>query len=190
MAGIGPGGPWSAGRSVIERGRDGQGLLQHRDLAIGAGAWKIIRDFNNYSIWIGGTGESRGRSGDAVGTVRNCSIGTGRSQKLLAPSDIDRAQTYEFCGPPSLPVEGFQVTMRVAQVVDGDRSFVEWWADFDCDPGRREEVTGTLRSWFAIWLESRRRALDGPVPRQNADHWPTAPGLARFQPTSGNLLCI
>jgi hypothetical protein len=60
--------------------------------------------------------------------------------------------------------------MRVAQVVDGDRSFVEWWADFDGDPGRREEVTATLRSWFATWLESLRRALDGLVPRQNPDH--------------------
>jgi len=36
--------------------------------------WKIIRDFNNYTVWVAGAGESRiedGKSGDAVGAVRN-----------------------------------------------------------------------------------------------------------------------
>ena len=36
--------------------------------------WKIIRDFNNYPVWVGGAGESRiehDKSGDTVGAVRN-----------------------------------------------------------------------------------------------------------------------
>jgi hypothetical protein len=40
---------------------------------------------------------------------------------------------------------------------DGDRAFVEWWATFDGDAPRREEPTGTLRSWFGKWRESLRR---------------------------------
>ena len=35
-----------------------------------ADVWKIVRDFNNYSLWVGGAGESvieDGRSGDSVG---------------------------------------------------------------------------------------------------------------------------
>lgn len=51
----------------------------------------------------------------------------------------------------------------------GDRSFVEWWADFDCEPVRRDELTGTLRGWFAQWLESLRGELDGRrVPHETA----------------------
>lgn len=135
--------------------------------------WEIIRDFNNYPVWVGGAGESRiedGKSGDTVGGVRSV-LYRGRHirQRLLALSDAERAQTYEFCGEPSLPVEDFQATSRITPVVDGDRSFVEWWADFDCKPVRRDELTGTLRGWFAQWLESLRGELDGRrVPHETA----------------------
>jgi hypothetical protein len=125
--------------------------------------WKIIRDFNNYPVWVGGAGESwieDGKSGDAVGAVRHV-LHRGRHirQRLLALSDTERAQTYEFCGEPSLPVTSFQATLRVTSVIDGDRAFVEWWADFDCESGQRDELGGTLRGWFAQWLESLRTAL-------------------------------
>jgi hypothetical protein len=69
--------------------------------------WEIIRDFNNYPVWVGGAGESRiedGKSGDTVGAVRSV-LYRGRHirQRLLALSDAERAQTYGFCGEPSLP---------------------------------------------------------------------------------------
>jgi hypothetical protein len=57
---------------------------------------------------------------------------------------MSRAQTYEFCGAPSLPVSDFQATLRVTPIVDGDRAFVEWWATFDCEVGRREEFSARL----------------------------------------------
>jgi hypothetical protein len=42
--------------------------------------------------------------------------------------------------------------------IRGSRAFVEW-ASFDCDPARRDELTGTLRGWFGKWLESLRKSL-------------------------------
>jgi len=125
--------------------------------------WKIIRDFNNYPVWVNGAGESRiedGKSGDAVGAIRQV-LYQGRCirQRLLALSDVERSQTYEFCSEPSLPVTSFQATLRVTSVIDGDRAFVEWWADFDCEPARHDELAGTLRGWFARWLESLRTAM-------------------------------
>ena len=128
-----------------------------------ADIWEIVRDFNNYTVWVGGAGESRiedGKSGDTVGAVRNVLYQERRvRQRLLALSDVERSQTYEFCGPPSLPMSGFQATLRITPIVDGDRAFVEWWATFDCEAGRNEELTGTLRGWFAKWLESLRAAV-------------------------------
>jgi Polyketide cyclase / dehydrase and lipid transport len=125
--------------------------------------WEIVRDFNNYPVWVGGAGKSRiedGKSGDSVGAVRNV-LYQERSirQRLLALSDVERSQTYEFCGAPSLPVSCFQATLRITPIVDGDRAFVEWWATFDGEPARSEELTGTLRGWFAKWLESLRTTL-------------------------------
>jgi hypothetical protein len=125
--------------------------------------WKIVRDFNNYPVWVHGAGESeieQGKSGDTVGAVRNVLYQERRiRQRLLAMSDVERSQTYEFCGQPTLPVTGFQATLRVTPVVDGDRAFVEWWADFDCDPPRREELPEMLQGWFGNWLESLRDTM-------------------------------
>ena len=115
--------------------------------------WKIIRDFNNYTVWV------------AVGAVRNV-LYQGRHirQRLLAQSDVERSQTYEFCEAPTLPMSGFRATLRVTPVIDGDRAFVEWWANFDCEPARRDELTETLRSWFGKWLKSLRESMEpGPA---------------------------
>jgi hypothetical protein len=133
------------------------------------GVWEIVRDFNNYPVWVGGVGESRiedGKSGDTVGAIRSV-LYQGRRirQRLLAQSDVERSQTYEFCGPPSLPVSGFVASLRITPVIDGDRAFVEWWATFNCEPVRREELIGTLQGWFANWIESLRHALGGQPSR-------------------------
>ena len=128
-----------------------------------AQVWEIVRDFNNYTVWVDGAGESAiegGKAGDTVGAIRNVLYRERQiRQRLLALSDVERSQTYEFCGAPSLPVVDFRATLRVSEVVDGQRAFVEWWATFDCQPASRHELAGTLRDWFARWLESLRRTL-------------------------------
>lgn len=142
--------------------------------------WEIVRDFNSYAVWVDGCGESRiedGKSGDAVGAIRSV-LHQGRHirQRLLALSDTDRSQTYEFCGAASLPVSGFRATLRISEVVDGNRAFVEWWANFDCEPDRCDELTGTLQGWFTKWLESLRMALAG-VGRESASSTAWRPSI-------------
>jgi ribosome-associated toxin RatA of RatAB toxin-antitoxin module len=70
--------------------------------------WKIVRDFNNYPVWLGGAGESAivdGKSGDAVGAVRRVLYQDRRiRQRLLAQSDVERSQICEFCGAATLAV--------------------------------------------------------------------------------------
>jgi Polyketide cyclase / dehydrase and lipid transport len=146
--------------------------------------WKIIRDFNNYPVWVGGCGESRienGKPGETVGAIRDV-LYQGRRirERLLALSDVERTQTYEFCDAPTLPVTGFQATLRVTPVIDGDRAFVEGWAMFDCEPGQREELATTPSGWFAKWLESLRahREVRAAAGRQ---------GSAGFRPGTGEI---
>ena len=125
--------------------------------------WKIVRDFNNYAVWVGGAGECRiedGKSGETVGAVRNVLYQGHRiRQRLLAQSDVERSQTYEFCDAPTFPVTGFRATLRVTPVVDGERAFVEWWATFDCEPLHLDEITETLRTRFGNWLGSLRESM-------------------------------
>ena len=126
--------------------------------------WTVIRDFNNYPVWVDGAGESHiegGKTGETVGAVRNVLYqGTRRRQRLLALSDVERSQTYEFCGDATFPVDQFRATLRVTPVIDGDRALAEWWATFDCAPERHGEWTAFFRNAFAGWLESLRRHLD------------------------------
>jgi hypothetical protein len=145
-----------------------------------ADIWEILRDFNNYPVWVDGCGESRiedGKSGDAVGAIRNV-LYQGRQvrQRLLSLSDFERSQTYEFCSVPALPMTGFRATLRIFEVVDGDHAFVEWGANFDCEPAQREELATILRGSFAKWLESLRRALAG-TGRESASSTPWRPSI-------------
>jgi hypothetical protein len=126
--------------------------------------WDVIRDFNNYPVWVDGAGESQiedGKSGDSVGAVRNVLYnGARRRQRLLALSDAKRSQTYGFASEPPLHTRDFRATLRVTPVVDGDRAFVEWRATFDCDAERFNERTAFFRDAFAGWLKSLRRHLE------------------------------
>jgi hypothetical protein len=125
--------------------------------------WSMIRDFNNYPVWVDGAGESRiedGKSGDTVGAVRDVLYqGSRIRQRLVALSDVDRAQTYEFCGAPPPPLQDYRATLRVTPVLDGNRAFIEWVASFDCAADRRETLAEFYSNAFATWLGSLRRAL-------------------------------
>jgi hypothetical protein len=82
-------------------------------------------------------------------------------QKLLAHSDRDRFYSYAFCEPFRFPVRNFAATIRVTPIIDGDRSFVEWWVTFDCDAEQYDRWTGFFAKSFAGWLGSSRNHLAG-----------------------------
>jgi hypothetical protein len=125
--------------------------------------WAVLRDFGNYTLWVDGVDESRieeGKSGDAVGAVRNIRMGETRvRQRLIAHSDADRSYSYEFLEPFRFPVRDFVATIRVTPIVDGNRAFVEWWVTFDCAENERDHWTAFFARSFAGWLESLRRHL-------------------------------
>ncbi len=125
--------------------------------------WAVIRPFDHYA-WAGVEGETiieQGKAGDQVGAVRRFSNGTGTlRQVLLAHSDADRSYTYGFCGAPPFPVGDYVATIRVVPVTADNRSFVEWWATFDCAAEEREKwVRQFEQEGFAKWLGALRRFM-------------------------------
>lgn len=125
--------------------------------------WDVVRDFNSYPIWVDGAGASEiedGKSGDTIGAIRHV-VYQGRHirQRLLAQSDVERAQVYAFAEEGALPVANYRATIRVTPIVDGNRAFVEWWATFDCGLAEIEQRTAFFEKSFAGWLESLRRAV-------------------------------
>jgi hypothetical protein len=125
--------------------------------------WNVIRDFNSYPVWVEGIEESHieeGKSGDAVGAIRNFSSGDTRiRQRLLAHSDLDRSYTFESCEPLGA-ITYYRGTGRVTPIVDGNRAFVEWSTVFECVDAEQNNCSAFFKEGTPQWLSSLRATLD------------------------------
>lgn len=114
-------------------------------IAAPAGAvWSLIRDFDGLPDWTPFVVESRieqNMRADQVGCIRNFRLRDGGRirERLLALSDYDMSCTYSILESP-MEVENYIATLSVAPVTEGDQSFASWRAEFDCSPGREEEL--------------------------------------------------
>jgi hypothetical protein len=131
--------------------------------------WTVIRDFNDYPRYIDGVEQSvieDDKAGDAVGAVRRFRYGSAWiRQRLVAHSDAERSFTYrgldpfpfpepEPCAPPAIEYQG---TVRVTPVVEGEKSFVEWWVDFEAGAGDRQRWHAFLVGAIGQWVASLRK---------------------------------
>lgn len=103
-----------------------------------ARVWDVIRDFNALPSWHPLIAESRIEGyapSDQVGCVRAFRLKDGGHirEQLLALSDYDYCCTYSILESP-MAVEKYIATLRLIPVTDGDRTFAEWSAEFECAP--------------------------------------------------------
>lgn len=106
--------------------------------------WGTIRDFNGLPSWHPGIAESRieqSQPSDKVGCVRNFKLkdGGGIREQLLALSDYDLSCTYSILESP-MGVDNYVATFRLIPITDGNKTFIEWEAEFDCAPERSGEL--------------------------------------------------
>lgn len=106
--------------------------------------WAAVRDFNALPDWHPAIAESRiegGQPPDQVGCVRAFRLKDGGfiREKLLALSDFDFSCTYSILESP-MGVENYVATLKLTPITDGNRTFAEWSAEFDCAPGREGEL--------------------------------------------------
>jgi hypothetical protein len=110
--------------------------------------WTRIRDFNALPDWTPFVAESRIESGlpsDRVGCIRNFRLKDGGRirEQLLALSDYDFQCSYSILESP-MGVENYIATLKLTPVTDGNRSFAEWWAEFDAPPGREAALAEAI----------------------------------------------
>jgi hypothetical protein len=131
-----------------------------------AQVWAVIRDFNGLPSWTPFAAESRieqNAKADQVGCIRNFRLRDGGviRERLLALSDYDFAVTYAILESP-MAVEDYVATLRLIPVTDGDRSYVEWTAEFNCRPERERELTDQIgRNVFAAGLRALQARFAG-----------------------------
>jgi len=106
--------------------------------------WESIRNFNGLPDWHPAIADSKiedGQAADQIGCIRHFHTADGGliREQLLALSDIDCVCTYSILESP-MGVEGYVATLQLTEITNGNRTFAEWSADFDCDPDAEEDL--------------------------------------------------
>lgn len=128
--------------------------------------WAKVRDFNGLPSWHPAIAESRidaGEPADRIGCIRDLRLRNGERvrEKLLGLSDYDCFCTYEML-ESGLGVENYVATLRLTPVTDGDRTFAEWTAEFDCPPARAAGIVATIGGGvFQGGFDSLKRHFGG-----------------------------
>jgi len=131
-----------------------------------AKVWEKVRDFNAMPRWHPRIRESRIESGepsDKIGCVRDFRLQNGDRlrEKLLGLSDYDMFFTYMILESP-MPLTGYMATLRLTPITDGDRTFGEWTAEFDCAPEVAADlVDGIGNNVFQAGFDALKRQLAG-----------------------------
>jgi hypothetical protein len=110
--------------------------------------WQRIRDFNGMPNWNPLIADSRieqNLPSDRIGCVRNFRTRDGGAirERLLTLSDYDYECAYAILESP-MGVENYVATLKLTPITDGNRTFAEWSAEFDCDPARERELSQTI----------------------------------------------
>jgi len=131
-----------------------------------ARVWEKVRDFNALPRWHPRIRESRienGEPSDKVGCVRDFRLQNGDRlrEKLLGLSDYDMFCTYSILESP-MPLSDYIATLRLTPISDGDRSFIEWTAEFDCAAEAAADlVEGSGGGVFQAGFDALKRQMAG-----------------------------
>jgi len=109
--------------------------------------WGIMRDYNDMPSYHPGIKRSvieNDLPSDQVGCVRRLTLGEGYVREvLLCLDDRNYAFTYEII-EGTLPVRNYVAGVPVHRVTDGNRTYAEWWADFDVAGADRDAVIAQI----------------------------------------------
>ena len=113
-----------------------------------ARVWEKVRDFNGLPRWVPAVRESRienGEPADRVGCVRDFRLQNGDRlrEQLLGLSDYEYFCTYSILESP-MALTNYVATLRLTPITDGDRSFAEWSAEFDCATEAADDLVSNI----------------------------------------------
>lgn len=128
--------------------------------------WERVRDFNGLPKWHPRIRDSRiedALPSDKVGCIRNFNLQSGDNirEQLLGLSDYDLFCTYSMLEGP-MPLEDYVATLRLTPITEGDRTFIEWSAEFSCDLANEEDlINGISTNVFQGGFDALKRHFGG-----------------------------
>ena len=127
-----------------------------------ARVWAAVRDFNGLPNWAPNVADSRmegGAPADRIGAVRNFRLRDGGTirERLLALDDRARSCTYAIL-ESDMAVRNYVATIALLPITDGERTFAEWRAEWDCDRADEPALVRLIGDdVFAAGLAALRR---------------------------------
>jgi hypothetical protein len=128
--------------------------------------WAVVRDFDALPAWHPLIADSRiegGGASDRIGCVRNFHTKDGGliREQLLTLSDYDYECTYSILESP-MGVANYIATLKLTPITDGNRTFAEWSAEFDCDEARERELSQKIgQGVFQGGFDALKRRFNG-----------------------------
>ena len=128
--------------------------------------WAAVRDFNALPQWHPAIRDSKiegNHPSDKIGCIRNFNLRDGGNirERLLALSDYDFTCTYAILESP-MGVRDYIATLKLSPITDGNRTFAEWTAEFDCEPTRANELAALVgQGVFQGGFDALKRAFGG-----------------------------
>lgn len=120
-------------------------------------AWGVLRDFNAlpvYHPFFASSEIEGGRPSDQIGCVRNFFTHDGGHirEELLTLSDREHVCAYRIL-EATLPVQNYVAEMRLKPITEGNRTFGEWWAEYDVSAEDAAAVRQTVSDTFRFAFE-------------------------------------
>ncbi|MEH1868138.1 MAG: SRPBCC family protein [Nostoc sp.] len=120
--------------------------------------WAKIRDFNGLPDWYPSVIDSQienGEPSNKIGCIRsfNREDGLNLREQLLGLDDQKYVCTYSLL-EPNKPMEDYICTIRLLPITDGDRTYIEWFADFKCLPEEETELRQNLEQVFQVGFDA------------------------------------
>jgi uncharacterized protein YndB with AHSA1/START domain len=128
--------------------------------------WSRIRDFNGMPQWNPHIADSRienGEASDRVGCIRHFHTRDGGMirERLLTLSDYDYQCSYAILESP-MGVDNYVATLKLTPVTEGNRTFAEWWAEFECAPERERTLSEQIgQGVFQAAFDSLKKVVAG-----------------------------
>ncbi|HPF46104.1 MAG: SRPBCC family protein [Alphaproteobacteria bacterium] len=124
--------------------------------------WEVVRGFNDLQKWHPAIAKGEIEGGLdplTIGCIRNFYLQDGENirETLLAFSDIDYTFTYDML-TTGLGLFNYLSTMELRPITDGDRTYIQWSAEFTTAPGEEKEkadmvANGVFQGGFAALKE-------------------------------------
>jgi hypothetical protein len=128
--------------------------------------WAKIRDFNALPAWhpiIADSQIENGEPSDKVGCIRNFNLTDGGNirERLLALSDDEHLCTYSILASP-MPLENYVATLRLLPITDGNRTYAQWTAEFNCSPDEEEALINQISNGvFQAGFDALKQTFGG-----------------------------